>query len=330
MDTVTAITTDNNISISTKPNETTSSTKPTSIHHSSQGSSNVDKRKPKKKGKARNQNLYSEYDSITFTKRQSSGRPGSPHRFYASSYTTHFKKEPASPLSTATSTLPASPSPTIIESIEETNLKTGGSVIGTTAAPEPDSSLLTRNSQVVHKHANGLCIVTAGDTIRSIRRQPQTTDDDKDNNRPPLEEGTTTVEPPTITKVTFQTQETDVNSVGAKRKKSKMMRGNGQKKNSGPGVVKPADVVALVTLGDGREVPLRACVSGTIIELNQRLTSESGDGTMEEDKSMAVPSLLVTDPLLDGYLAVIMPNGQFPPPAISSISKQDGVATKDP
>jgi len=94
-------------------------------------------------------------------------------------------------------------------------------------------------------------------------------------------------------------------------------------------LLKPADVIAVVTLGDGREVPLRACVSGTFIEINRRLASVSGDGKNEEDKSKAVPSLLVTDPLLDAYLALIMPNGLFPPPAISSISKQDGVATKD-
>lgn len=293
-----------------------------STNNSQKDSNNIDKRK-KKKGNAQNHNFYSQYESITFTKRQSSGRPGSPHRFFASSFNADLKQESPSSIS-----MQPPPSPVIVDSIEETNHKTD-TVLNTT--PDLDSSLTQQKSysgcQVVHKHANGLCVVTAGDAIRSIV-EPQIDDEDTR----PLE-GRTIVEP-TIVKVAFQTQETDVSSVGGKRKKAKMMRGNGKKNCAGTGVVKASDVIAVVTLGDGREVPLRACVSGTIIELNRRLTVESVEEKTGEDAAeyrvnsncSTSSSMLVTDPLLDGYLAVIMPNGQFPPPA-NIVSKKDRVAT---
>mmetsp|Transcript_30446 Transcript_30446/g.30931 ORF Transcript_30446/g.30931 Transcript_30446/m.30931 type:complete len:98 (+) Transcript_30446:1217-1510(+) len=45
-------------------------------------------------------------------------------------------------------------------------------------------------------------------------------------------------------------------------------------------------------------IPLRDCVWGTIIELNcDALT----------------PKVLLDDPLLDGYIAIILPSGKFPP-----------------
>jgi len=51
-------------------------------------------------------------------------------------------------------------------------------------------------------------------------------------------------------------------------------------------------------------IPLRACVWGTILEINQGLT----------------PKVIMEDPLLDGYLAVILPSGRFPPNEVVSAS----------
>jgi hypothetical protein len=96
-------------------------------------------------------------------------------------------------------------------------------------------------------------------------------------------------------------------SAAEKRKRqSKMLRG-GKVEHT----VTPTTVIANLVLtkndtsgeteGETVEVPLYAGVWGTIVELNHGVTSR----------------LLMEDPLLDGYLAVILPSGQFPPPTTS-------------
>ena len=70
-----------------------------------------------------------------------------------------------------------------------------------------------------------------------------------------------------------------------------------------PDAVYPKDVLAtVVTTGPKDDaktttVPLRCCVWGSVLEVNPNLS----------------PQLLQKDPLLDGYLAVILPSGRFPP-----------------
>jgi hypothetical protein len=127
--------------------------------------------------------------------------------------------------------------------------------------------------QVVHQHVNGLCMVTTGELsippskiVRSIR---------------------------------FVAKEAPSCSNAAKRKRqAKMLKGKGKVDH----VVSPSTVVAELVLEDrismdthsksetinteAKEttIPLRACVWGTILELNSTLT----------------PDVLLKDPLLDG------------------------------
>ena len=125
--------------------------------------------------------------------------------------------------------------------------------------------------QVVHQHVNGLCMVTAGEL---------------------------SIPPSMILKsIRFVAKEAPSCSNAEKRKRqAKMLRGKGKVDH----VVTPSTVVAELVLeerSDGEEakadtgynkttiVPLRACVWGTILEVN----------------SIALtPDMLLSDPLLDG------------------------------
>ena len=88
------------------------------------------------------------------------------------------------------------------------------------------------------------------------------------------------------------------------------------------GNVLPNDTICTVTLSNGKVVQLKCCVEGTVIELNNRLlnnvVSDEGNSSnktkQEVDNRSGDVSVLSKDPLLDGYLAVIMPSrGMFPP-----------------
>jgi len=132
----------------------------------------------------------------------------------------------------------------------------------------PSSSLSQK--QVVHTHVNGLVIVTAGDSIPN-----------HDDNM--------------MESIQVMADVADVasQSAGNKRKqKAKMLKG----KNVQDGV-SPTDPLATIKLKDGKEIQLRCCVWGSVIEINPNLS----------------PDLVREDPLLDGYLAVILPSGPFPP-----------------
>jgi hypothetical protein len=88
--------------------------------------------------------------------------------------------------------------------------------------------------------------------------------------------------------------------------------------NNCDGEVSPTDPLCEVYLSNGTKITLQCCVHGTVIELNHRLGGDGNEGGEEEANNVesrkrggdnnASSSLLVTDPLLDGYLAVIMPN----------------------
>ena len=125
----------------------------------------------------------------------------------------------------------------------------------------PDNTSI---QQVVHKHVNGLCIVTAGETI-----------------------------PSSIQSIKFIAKEAPACSAGEKRKRqTRMLQGS-----TVEDAVSPCTKIAELHLQDGTVIPLLACVFGTILELNQSLT----------------PEILQDDPLLDGFLAVILPSGDYPP-----------------
>lgn len=153
--------------------------------------------------------------------------------------------------------------------------------------PSPSNNDVHVN-QIVHQHVNGLCMVTAGELsipsskiLRSIR---------------------------------FIAKEAPSYSNGEKRKRiAKMLKGRGKVDH----VVSPSTVIAELVLEDQTSahnhnvleqtdtgkiktttIPLCACVWGTILELNS---------------TALTPDVLLEDPLLDGFIAIILPTGKFPP-----------------
>mmetsp|Transcript_33000 Transcript_33000/g.79814 ORF Transcript_33000/g.79814 Transcript_33000/m.79814 type:complete len:205 (-) Transcript_33000:21-635(-) len=127
-----------------------------------------------------------------------------------------------------------------------------------------DSSNSFEMQQVVHKHRNDLCIVTAGEKI-----------------------------PPNVKSINYVAREAPACSAAQKRKRqTKMLQG--QKVDD---TVSPSTTLVELELESGEKIALKACVFGTIIELNKNLT----------------PEVLKDDPLLDGFLAIILPSGSFPP-----------------
>lgn len=158
--------------------------------------------------------------------------------------------------------------------------------------------------QVIHRHANGLCVVTAGGIIKKACSKSDSSAADDASNTSVI-----------IKQVDFKVRPAEGQSVGSKRRKR--MGKNPKKKkrsdnddvvdcdgneadesSSACGTTRPSDVLAVVELSCGTMVELKCCVLGTLLEINTRLAQK--------------PSLLLTDPLLDGYLAVIMPRGRIP------------------
>ena len=99
--------------------------------------------------------------------------------------------------------------------------------------------------------------------------------------------------PSSIESIQFVVKEAPACSRGEKRKRQAKMLKGGRVEGS----VSPSTVIAELKVQSGETVPLYACVFGNILELNHSLTAE----------------VLKDDPLLDGYLAVILPSGDFPP-----------------
>jgi hypothetical protein len=86
---------------------------------------------------------------------------------------------------------------------------------------------------------------------------------------------------------------------------SKLLRGK-----SVPHTVAPGDILAIATTSNGRHIHLCCAVWGTILEVNETIT----------------PQLLMDDPLLNGFLAVILPAGPFPP--VHGDGEQESVIQK--
>lgn len=232
----------------------------TTLHKMSKdGEQSRSKRKREARLKQKDDALFKEYAGITFSKRLSSGRPASPHRHFESSY-------------------------------EGRTTSTG--------ANDAKASPSQEFGQVIHRHANGLCVVTAGDIIKEACRESGSTGDASNASS-------------TIKQVDFRIKPAEGQSVGSKRRKRmgknpKRKRGSDNNDNgdggdadeSSSGSTSPSDVLATVELSCGTNVELKCCVLGTLLEINARLQEK--------------PSLLLSDPLLDGYLAVIMPRGRLP------------------
>ena len=263
-------------------------------HPSIDGGGN--KRKHSRNNKQQADNSTS-YMSISFNKRISSGRPGSPHRYFDSSYDVFMEDTTSDNVLEATSQQPHS--------------------IG---------------NQVVHRHLNGLCIITAGNVIQ----QQQGCASNDDNNK---EDGILQIK---SIKYHIQASKDSQSARGKirtkkKRKKQQSIHQNndtitaedGEADGEGgsskikvanhDGYVLPYDTICTVTFSNGKEIELKCCVEGTVIEINNRLVDGSKSGS---DDNVAINSsttqrdvsLLMKEPLLDGFLAVIMPSrGVFPP-----------------
>ena len=235
-------------------------------------------KKKQKKNKASKPDLYKiAYENVSFVPIPSTGRPGTPHSLFQESYTVHWKN---------------------------VDKKNDGAVGDAQELP-----------QIVHKHANGLVIVTAGH--RFMNTAPEIV-----NAAAKLMSG--------IDYVNYLIKEAPALNAGERRKiQSKMMHN----KKITDGVVSPASIMCRVvaaankkneanTNGDKEEgtgVPLYSCVWGAVMEINARLLpalleSETEEKTKSPNSSSAAdPNLLAKDPLLDGYLAIILPTGPFPP-----------------
>jgi len=132
---------------------------------------------------------------------------------------------------------------------------------------------------LVHRHVNGLCIVTAPDLPSDIIKLHW-----KTNAAPPI-------------------------STAEQRKKlSKLLQG----KRGVEHTVTPNTVLVEMERSNGTRLSVPIGVWGTVVEIHEGLT----------------PRLLLEDPTLDGYLAIVQPAGDFPPPSVSEEEKKGGKAPK--
>ena len=216
-------------------------------------------RQKRNRPSGRNSALHSAYASISFEPRVASGRPASPHSFFSSSYLALFDSD--------------------AENLPNDNGDTERSRQNTR-----ESRTSSPLEQVVHHHANGLCIVTAGEKL-----------------------------PGNIKSIEYATLNlVDCSSAEKRKRQAKMLRGSQIE-----GSISPSSIIGYLELGSGERIPLYACVWGMILELNTDLT----------------PEVVLKDPLLDGYLAVILPSGDFPPQRPSStdvvVKKNRALDTED-
>jgi hypothetical protein len=242
------------------------------------------KKQKKQKGSSSKPDLYRlAYENVTFVPIPSTGRPGTPHCLFQESYTVHWNKG------------------------EKSN------------SDDMDNNQVEVEQQqlpqIVHKHANGLVIVTAGNRFTDTASE------------------TFAAANWIMDSVNYLVDEAPSLNAGERRKiQSKMMHN----KKISCGVVEPSSIMCRVvaTTADtaaesessddkknetnNHGIPLYSCVWGAIMEINPRLLPPTQQEEEKKTKShnaaaAAEPSLLATDPLLDGYLAVMLPTGPFPP-----------------
>jgi hypothetical protein len=199
------------------------------------------------------------YDGVTFAPVASTGRPGTPHCFFKSSFRVTLL-------------------PDIIHTVDEST---------TAATPRTVVSKMR-----VHQHANGLCVVCLDDEFDSIAEINDC-------------------------RVQFEVSEIPDLSLAQKRKRgAKQLRGKHSTSNLDDGTVLPTTtlceiitpanssvtsdtVPTIATSTSHSTVAVPCCVFGSVLELNHGVT----------------PRLLQSDPLLKGYLAIVLPAGTFPPPS---------------
>eukprot|EP00985_Skeletonema_marinoi_P014188 scaffold7142_cov80-Skeletonema_marinoi.AAC.2 len=260
------------------------------------------------------------YKNVSFHERTSSGRPGSPHRYFEHSYNVSFQDHVGDvDVSSSLSGSAAMKSDdTAAASASTAALDNGGSNNQSITIPSNNNST---GNQVVHRHVNGLCIITAGNILQTALQQQNSTSSDN-NDGESQHQAIASIK--YLVKVAPDAQSAK-GKLRAKNKKRKKNNNNNkndssQAQDANWGDVTPTDALCEVTLTNGEKVTLKCCVQGTIIELNHRLAaSESAVAQQQKQSSIGADvnvgsnidgnaSLLLTDPLLDGYLAVIMPN----------------------
>jgi hypothetical protein len=146
----------------------------------------------------------------------------------------------------------------------------------------------------VHQHVNGLCVVTAGTALLSHdsgNKMDNKNQVDHQGHRPPRS-------------IEFMVAELPEGLSNKQKKRKYDFAGKNKNNNKDPGYVTPSDTLLQVEKFDGTIVHLPCCVLGRVLELNQSLS----------------PDILFNDPLLTGYLAVIAPQGSFPPPCLTGVN----------
>mmetsp|Transcript_34487 Transcript_34487/g.62032 ORF Transcript_34487/g.62032 Transcript_34487/m.62032 type:complete len:305 (-) Transcript_34487:176-1090(-) len=294
--------------------------------HPNRGNNQKRSRRNKNKQQKRNDEGSSPYSNTSFHDRPSTGRPGSPHRYFEDSYDVI--------LNTSCGVECLSPS-----SLKEAEVFLGEQPSSSPKAPQPiiDGSLGNSanlaqaescGNQVVHRHLNGLCIVTAGNVLEKMTKSNQVVQGDNTGDH-----NISISSIQYLVKVGKDSQSAK-GKLRTKNKKQKRGGKGGDDYAAGgkvvgdhDGNVSPGDPLCQITLSNGTIIVLKCCVHGTVIELNHRLefeiinNNDAAAHTAEEgtakDKGIVVggcPSLILKEPLLDGYLAVIMPTrGSFPP-----------------
>jgi len=209
---------------------------------------------------------YSEQDSginntesVHFASRPNTGSPCSPNRYFESSFDVSFDK---------------------IEIDRDINVQ---KVTNKRVRTE------YRGYQVVHIHANGLCVITAGDLIQYALKNNQNCSD----KRPCVK----------VEGVSFLKGKGIEDSIGHSIQQNK--------ERNEREIVLATDILALVNLSDGDIVELKCCVSGIMLEINQHLFKKKMLNTVPTRFVALKKSLIESDPLLCGYLAIIKPSSSF-------------------
>jgi hypothetical protein len=215
------------------------------------------------------------YAGFTYEPIPSTGRPGTPHRFFAESYLVRRTEDGGS------------------------NIR-GKSHDDTTSPEQPAARHIL---PVLHKNANGLVVVTVGSAGSALL--------------------------PSLKRVKVVASEAPSDSLGGKRKKqAKMLKGK-----SVQHVVQPHDTMAALRFGgeqnnrhndDDDDEPQGDETRSDEKRNDEKRSEETAHvlcgvwGTVLEVNPNLAPELLCSDPALNGYLAIVLPTGPFPPPATSS------------
>jgi hypothetical protein len=236
------------------------------------------------------------YSGFSYEPLPPSGRPGTPHRFFIESYRVVCKQG---------------------QQRGETEESQDGEEDG-----DKSDVIGGRKSvvfPVIHKNANGLVVVTVG-----AKQEEEGASSSAGNSASYLTAAV--LERLAGVEVVASASLTDSRSA-KRRRQSKMLRGKSQAEL---GVVRPDDVLAVLDFqieddkkdsrrdiekedgGAGRSsagtqkqhLDVLCGVWGTVIEVNANLS----------------PELVRRDSALDGFLAIVLPTGPFPPPQVTSAS----------